>query len=316
MQCASKIVRISVVAAAVLVLGCGTESGQAADPTIAACANVASAWCTTMAKCAPYWTTTNWGNAATCATRRAAVCRARLGAADTGVTIADTHACAAALGTSVECEFYTAVDAVAACQPKPGTRKENAACGDNSQCSSGLCQGLESSACGSCRARAKVNTICTDTADCDFGLSCMATQSVKKCTARTQIGGTCDASHVCLAPAVCLAGKCSGPVGLGQACDSTLKNCDAGQGHYCHEHKGVCTAFAVAQDSENCGYFDGDRVACAYGLTCKLSGGGKGTCAKITPDGTGCSTGSAVACLAGAVCNAGVCGVIQPNVCQ
>ncbi len=294
--------------------GCA-DAAPATDANAAACDSLGAAWCKALSTCAPYLVSSQYGDATTCGKRQAAVCMARVTAPDTGLSASAVQACAAAIPGSLECEFYTVIDAVAACQPKAGKRKNAQPCGDHSQCQSGLCGGIDSAMCGQCQSRVKVGQACGATAECEFGLSCVATQTVKVCAQRVPVGGTCDKTHVCLAPAVCIAGTCVGPAGLGKACDTTAKNCDGGAGHYCHDHKAVCTAYTVAKEGEACGYFDGDRVACGYGTTCKLSGGGKGTCEKLPDDGGGCSVGQAAPCRAGHVCNAGVCGVTKPNTC-
>lgn len=298
------------------VAACASSSESSSDPGAAACSAWSAAWCGTMQKCAPYWVAANFGTAANCATRQAAVCMAKIKAPDSGLGAAAIEACASAVKTSVECDYYNAIDAVEACRPKPGARKNAAACGDHSQCQSGFCRGLDSGMCGTCATRSKVGAPCTVAADCEFGLSCTATQTIKVCAERAPVGGKCDASHVCLAPAVCMGGSCAAPALAGKPCDTTLKNCDAGLGFYCHDQKAVCTAYKVANEDDACGYFDGDRIACAYGLTCKLTGGGQGECKKIPPDGTGCSAGTPNACLAGAVCDSGVCKVMQPDTCK
>jgi hypothetical protein len=77
-----------------------------------------------------------------------------------------------------------------------------------------------------------------------------------------------------------------------------------------------CAAYAVAAQGEACGYFDGDRVVCAYGSTCKLTGGGKGACQPIAVDGGSCRVRDQVPCLMGAVCGGGVDGVVDPNGCK
>ncbi len=301
--------------ATALTMGCA-DSAPDEDANTAACNALGAAWCKAMATCAPYLVNSQYGDLANCGKRQAAVCMARVTAPDTGLTLASVNSCAAAIPGSLECEFYTIIDAVTACQPKAGKRKNAQPCGDHSQCQGGLCGGLDAGMCGQCQSRIKVGQACAVTAECEFGLSCVATQTVKVCTQRVPVGGTCDKTHVCLAPAVCIAGTCVAPAGLGKACDTTAKNCDAGAGHYCHDQKAVCAAYTVAKEGEPCGYFDGDRTACAYGLTCKLAGGGKGTCEKLADDGGGCSVGQAVACRAGLVCNAGVCGVSKPALCQ
>ena len=308
--------RAAVAVGALAALGCGAEAGPAADPAAAACQAMATQRCAVMQKCAPFALAAQFGTAATCTKRFAAVCQARLGATDTGYDVATVNACTASLGASFECEFFGAIDASAACQPKPGKRKNAAACGDDGQCTSGYCRGLDSSTCGNCGGRAKVTQLCNVQADCETGLACVASTGTKVCVARATVGGSCDATHVCLAPAVCKSGKCTAPVAKDAACDDTLKNCDQGAGLYCHTNKLVCTAYKEAAAGQDCGYFSGDRVTCPYGTTCKLIGNGQGTCEAVPDEGGGCSTGSQVACRAGLVCDSGVCKVLQPNLCK
>ncbi|MBM4342128.1 MAG: hypothetical protein FJ100_01980 [Deltaproteobacteria bacterium] len=301
--------------AVVIAAGCA-DAPPLGDPNAVACDALGAAWCKAVAACAPYLVSSQYGDIANCGKRQAAVCMARVTAPDTGYNAAAIQGCATALPGALECEYYTAIDAVSACQPKAGKRKNAEPCGDHSQCQSGLCSGLDAGMCGQCLSRVASGKACSATADCEFGLSCVATQSVKVCTPRSPVGGTCDKSKVCLAPAVCIGGGCVAPAGLGKPCDTAAKNCDAGAGHYCHDHKAVCTAYQVAKEGEPCGYFDGDRVACAHGATCKLAGGGKGTCEKQADNGGSCSVGQAAPCRAGLVCNAGVCGVTKPAACQ
>lgn len=300
----------------VMAFGCGAESGSAADPVTGACQALATKRCAVLQKCAPFVLASQYGTSTTCVARFAAVCRARATAADTGIDVAAINTCSTSLGADFECEFCGAIDSSAACQAKPGKRKNAAACGDDGQCSSGYCRGLDSASCGNCGSRAKVTQMCNGQPDCETGFACVATTGTKVCVARVTVGGDCDGAHVCLAPAVCKSGKCTAPVAAGAACDATLKNCNQNAGLYCHDKKLVCTPYQVVGSGEACGYFDGDRVTCGYGTACKLVGGGQGNCIKISEDGNSCSTGDQVPCRAGAVCDSGVCKVAQPNLCQ
>ena len=299
-----------------LLASCAEPAEDAADPSVKACADWSTAWCKGVGECAQYTLASQYGTAATCQLRQQAVCLARLAAADSGQTAAQVSACASAMAGAQGCEWVGAIDTLMACRPAAGKRANAQACGDHSQCASGLCRGADTALCGTCANRAALAAPCSSTSDCQPGLACAATSSIKVCVARVAIGDLCDSSHVCLAPAVCSAGVCAPPASPGAACDPGLKNCNGGAGYYCHDQKALCTAFGVAAQGAACGYFDGDRVSCAYGSTCKLTGGGKGVCQPIAVDGGSCSVSDQVPCLAGAVCSGGVCGVAAPNSCN
>lgn len=299
-----------------LLASCADEGAQPVDPSLKACADWSAAWCKGVGECAPYTLASNYGTAATCQKRQQAVCLARLGAADSGQTVARVTTCASAMASAQSCEWVGAIDALAACRPAAGKRANAQACGDHSQCASTLCRGSDTATCGTCGTRAALSAPCSTTSDCEPGLVCAATSTIKVCVARVGVGDKCDSSHVCLAPAVCSAGVCAPPASPGAACDPSLKNCNGGAGYYCHDQKAKCAAYAVAAQGEACGYFDGDRVACAYGSTCKLTGGGKGVCQPIAVDGGSCSASDQVPCLAGAVCDGGVCAVREPDGCK
>jgi hypothetical protein len=203
-----------------------------------------------------------------------------------------------------------------ACQPRAGRRANAAPCGDDSQCQSAYCRSDGKGSCGTCAVRGGVGKPCNDKADCEGDLACAATSAIKKCAERALTGQACDASHVCIAPAVCQAGKCVAPAARGAVCDPAVKNCDAGLGDYCHATTATCTAYTTAALGAPCGYFEGAFVTCSYGAVCQIESQGQGTCVAHGDAGDSCSISQPQPCRAGLICQGGMCGLPQPASCQ
>lgn len=293
--------------------GCTTEATP--DPIGPACASYAAKVCAAQQTCAPFSFSSSWATLTDCTSRKSAACKARATAPDTGLTAGDIDACAATIA-QLDCSVMSIADTRPACLPKAGKRAIAAACGDDSQCQSTYCRPVGGGPCGTCAPRAAEGMPCNTSADCQADMACVATASVKKCASRALVGDKCDATHVCISPAVCQGGKCQGPVAAGASCDTGSKNCDAGKGLYCHEKKLVCSAYKVVATGAACGYFDGDFVRCDAASTCHLESGGQGTCVGVPKAGESCSTGELVPCVAGLVCDAGKCGTPNPASCN
>lgn len=295
-------------------VACGGGDEGSSDAMLA-CAQWASAWCAREQACTPYAFTQAWGSSATCNERRGAACRARLAAPDTGLGVADIRSCATTVG-EVGCDVFSVAQWLPACQAKPGQRALAAPCGDDSQCQSAYCRTDGKGSCGTCAVRGGLGKPCNDKADCEGDLACAATSAIKKCAARALAGESCDATRICIAPAVCQGGSCVAPAASGAACDPTLKNCDAGRGDYCHAVDAVCTPYAVVAEGAACGYFDGAFVACAHGSICQVESQGQGTCVATGDSGDSCSTAQPQPCRGGLVCQGGICGLPQPASCK
>lgn len=300
-----------------LASACEAEApAAAADPGKAACAELATRLCANQQTCTPGTLPIQFGDVATCQARQAARCLQRLAAPDTSRTAAAVSACAAAL-TSVDCELQAFFDGAEACRPAPGPREDGSACADDGQCKSAYCQLKDANAtCGTCALRAKAFEQCTQHADCDYGHLCIATKSVKRCTKAVGQGAACDADRVCATPFFCIGGTCQAAAKEGAACDTALKNCDAGLGHRCNPETAKCEAQTIADPFQKCGYFSGKYVLCGYGGRCALTGNGQGLCEVVPDDGEACSTGDQTPCRALATCSAGKCGIPDAKVCK
>ncbi len=301
---------------ALLLASCASE--PTTDPNIAACQGWASAVCTAQEKCAPFALSSTWGDASTCEARRSAICLATLRVAGTAANASTVSACASAI-KAASCEINSIIETLPACLPVAGSLAAGAACAVDSQCISTYCRitaGVPGTACGTCAARAPEGQLCYADSDCQGDLKCYATQSVKHCMARAQIGEKCDDTHICIAPATCQGTTCAAPAALGAKCDVGTKNCDAGQGAYCHDQKALCTAFKTAKEGAACNLINGEFVKCSYGLTCGDLKDGIGTCKLIPDQGEACSSGDNPPCRAGLICDAGLCGVAKFSSCK
>lgn len=299
-------------------MGCEAEApaADAADPGKVACAALATRLCAIQLQCTPATLPIHFGDVATCEKRQAARCELRLAAPETSRTAASVATCAASLA-AVDCQFQGSFDSAEGCRAKPGLGEHAAPCVDDGQCKSSYCHIKDAySACGTCMTRAKVAEQCTLDAECEQGLVCVATKSVKRCVQVVAAAAKCDAERVCGKPFFCVQGICQAGAKAGATCDNDVKNCDSGVGLRCNPVTEKCEAQAIADPFQKCGYFDGKYILCGYGGRCANLVGGKGTCEVVPDDGGACTTSEQTPCRALAACHAGKCGMVDAKACK
>lgn len=295
-------------------VGCGNSGGSGSDPAEAACDAWARATCDNLARCTPHVLRTSVGSVERCVERQRPACVARLHAPETAETAQLVAACAAAL-PDVACTAFGANGLPEACRPRPGKRPNGEACAVSSQCESTYCKKGKWAQCGVCMERGGPTWPCESTADCAFGLQCSATSTTKQCLAEVYELDKCDASHICVFPLFCKLGKCAQGSGEGAACDPLLKDCVPGTSLFCHVATKQCEPRPYVGLGEPCGYIEGGFVACDWGGTCKLEGGGKGHCAAVPDEGASCDENADPACTGGLVCHEGTCRPDDPQRC-
>lgn len=299
---------------ALLVPGCLSLGGCGSVSPEAACTSGSESYCAWLSRCIPVSLNVVWGDTATC------VARLKLSCMDQFLTGSnaksdDIVACGKAIEAQT-CDAPT-VDQVSACQPKPGTRANGAACGNDWQCQSTYCKKSGSQACGTCAIRAKVGEICDG--GCEFGLTCAQTSlTERRCVVPGGAGASCLTAMVCQSPLVCESGVCTQPTYLtaGMACDPTRSKCDARQGLYCNSTTRVCAQAKYAKAGEMCGtQADGTLTVCTGGSTCPSFGTGK-VCVAPAMDGAACNPSMNVGCINPASCSSGVCKLPDTAACN
>jgi hypothetical protein len=286
--------------------GGGADAPEAASPTVAeGCRQVARALCGRLSACSPTALALYYGDETTCDARAALGCRTDQGVAGNTRTADDLVACARAV-TPTSCAELLAGGTPDACDVKPGTTVNGAACGSDWQCRSTYCRKVDT-ACGVCAPRETAGGDCIVDGGCHRGLVC----ANKKCVAPGGPNADCNPPHQpCRGDLYCASAtsKCLAKVAAGGACADDPDACDLTKGAICVNK--ICEMISIKGAGETCGLpsktlcvgFSGlgaDQDPCSGTLF-------GGVCAKTADDGTTCGADHKV-CLAPARCVMGVC---------
>jgi hypothetical protein len=300
-----------------LVVGCGGSGGSVSASQAAA--DVASATCGLLEKCAPALVQLEWGDAGTCTSRETAQFAGTLASTGTSDTPSQLESCAQAIA-NVSCDDALGRNLPPPCRAQPGTLANGAACGDDSQCTGGRCKVPSNQICGVCATLSEAGGACTVDGDCDHGLAC----ANKQCAAYVTAGGTCDASHPCLPSSVCKGGTCATPDPAGASCTPTGPDtCDNLHGVFCNSQTSTCQTIAFANAGGACGFVSSTLTLCQGGGTnviaeCKGVGVGSltGTCQATAADGASCNTTTGPFCVPPSVCVNGTCALDDASSCH
>lgn len=282
------------------------DAAVEAGPSAAtACADFAQAVCNQLATCTPFALKEAFGDTQTCAQRSAIPCPATLAAGGTKMTPSDLEACVPVL------KGQTCDEALDNPQPPecniPGTLGAGAACGNDWQCSTGFCQIVAGTLCGTCATRASAGqhapdggAACVVDDDCAAKLVCAANGT---CVSPGAVGATCSGTQPCLRTLTCISSKCATPLAAGAAC-SAATDCDGSQGLYCDTaNTKKCVQAGTAAVGQPCGVVGGTLVACTGSALCaNIDMQGQGTCHEPAADGAPCGTLAGIGCSLPASC--------------
>jgi hypothetical protein len=310
--------RVALVAALLLLVGCSTRDGAPADGGADAdasdadagssadvqCAAWASTWCSTLGRCLPGSLRTSFGSQDTCAHRMAIDCARRIFSASTGIGADDGGACLAALEPSDCGAFIRAF--VEGAEPDAcahGAVATGDACGDGLQCQTGMCT-YDATGCGVCAAAASGTRLCKMQTDCAPWEYCD-----QICLALGEAGATCTGTSQCHADLACVSGKCGPRVGLGGSCakDDADPCANGPEPLVCDTTTSKCVLQQFGKNGDACG----PLVWCDYPMIC-YGVGSTFTCGDLPDDGAACSSD---VCRSPARCWKGTCQIIDPAAC-
>lgn len=294
----------------------GTPDGGATTET--ACAETANALCGRISTCASYFAAVLFGDMATCVEIAKTSCIASLRAKDTGATPAKLAQCARDLETA-SCTDVLSHNPPASCRPA-GPIADGMPCGDDWQCSSGVCAIAGNGNCGTCARRSMPSGPCGLGRDeeCAYGEICEA----QICRLPVAGGGSCAGNQRCAHPYVCGAGDtCVMGGGPGAPCMAG-RGCADYQGLWCPPTINTCAAIQIADPGMPCGLLGAGQYAACKGAgasRCNLAPGTMmGICPRPALPGEACS--AAVSCRTGAVCapmgTTSICTVRDPSTCR
>ncbi len=279
-----------------------------------ACNDSATAYCTQLSKCSAIAIASDYGDMATCVTRRVQSCTNGLAAPGTGTTPATIEGCVAAYATWSCADFSNGVPP-AACKPQVGTGAIGASCAFDAQCASAFCQIPRGGECGVCAAVPAPGASCADLAHCPSGLFC--TKYSQVCTLHATGGAACDDDTTCGYGFRCVGadattntpGTCMAAVAVdGGACDrtgATGPGCDSTLDLYCTKSD-TCAPYESAPSGQPCKFVDdaGTYTYCTGGASCLVTPttAQTGTCTGPAADGQPCDTSQDNACVPPATC--------------
>jgi hypothetical protein len=265
-----------------------------------ACAESATDYCGHLMTCAPYFLSTSYGTLADCVASVEHLCGLLLKAPGTGLTPAQLLNCAKA-NANASCADVTAIDyQFASCKVK-GSLNVGAACGDDSQCSSGYCKLDYYQVCGTCVERRTAGASCTRSEDCQLGLGCVTPGN---CAPLPGLGASC-ATTPCAGRLACIGDVCGQPLIKGAACDPQSDNCDLRLGLYCNPSNNTCIEQTLIALGASC---------TAAFTTCMASASCNGVCAAPLADGSACTLSDN--CAYPAQCVSGTCVPPDPAQCK
>ena len=288
--------------------------GVTSDAVSAACSAQSAANCSLRDGCTDgFANQITYGSDDLCVSLAAQSCIANMAAIGTANSAAHINGCAAAY-PSESCTDYWDGNTVTACRSVEGARANGAACGVNSQCSSGFCDVGANAECGTCAPLPSPGDPCQTSSSCVYGLSCpiVAPAISGVCTVRGTVGSPCDDFEPCEGGLACIGadpqmailGTCQvGQPAVGAACNTeTGPGCDGEI--YLHCSLGTCQREIVVTAGQSCGDLAGLGYAqCgAGGLCVKPLGSSMGTCVGAAADGAACDSGAGPPCLSPSKC--------------
>jgi hypothetical protein len=294
--------------AAAAAAGCGgvtaaTPDGGGDAHTVTideACGQFAQVQCDAIDRCAPIFFKEQYGDATVCVSRLKLSCNTDQMVTGVARTAADLVACSQAV-PGLACADALANNLPTACQPRPGTVANGAACGSDLQCQSTYCN--KTGKCGVCASRGDAGKSCTTDNGCVTGLVCAGQAGSKVCVAPGAMGGTCNLpNQPCRADLYCTApsgaGTCATRIEAGGPCaDNPDDACNKFKGNLCNTNDHTCFTISIAKGGEQCGLLS--KTACVGGVD-PCSNLISGVCANPAEDGAACG-GNAV-CIPPATC--------------
>src|SRR5262249_46342912 len=130
-----------------------------------------------------------------------------------------------------------------------------------------------------------------------------------------QQGDACTDTAPCSPLLACKSGTCQSPDTAGSSCTASPNTCDlAAGGDFCIG--AVCKKIVLAQAGETCGLdtVKATFTGCTSSAMC--SGTPSGTCLKAAADGTACNSTTGPGCMPPAICDSGVCRLLDPAACK
>lgn len=246
------------------------------------------------------------------------VCESLFGAPGSDDAGSKMQACANAIAASSCLDFHGGALAECAALGR-GTLAVGDDCYFDNQCASGVCNGLSSSSCGTCRARAKAGEACgtsSTNVPCEDGLVCLAISSTEgTCeavdVAPSREGAACEYASDCgNAWLACIDNKCTQRGDVCQSIYHAPSDCKAGQTCDIKKNKdlGRCVDADLGYAGEACnsgGWRDVEKnqYPCSPDLYCATSGT-YGTCRTRVAEGGSCSP--SILCANGLQCIDGV----------
>jgi hypothetical protein len=265
----------------------------------AACTTYAGAICAKMMACSPAELQADFGDMATCASRKALTCTSGAGAPGGMVNAQVLMGCVAELGAAA-CDAF-ATRGVASCLIK-GRRGDGDACASDFQCGSGFCKRTRGVNCGSCTPLGRPMSPCAESIECGPNLEC---SDAGACVVPSAVGGPCSAAQACKYGTYCAGNNTCAAQGemAGAACMGR-DACSGQKGLVCSNNR--CAAIVFAKPGQACG---GQGVLlCEASADCVLGQqGNMGTCSMVAKDGESCAMGKS--CLAPAECLSGLCDI-------
>ncbi len=294
----------------------GGAGGGGTSPPEAACRDYATATCSKLGTCAPFFLELLYGDAATCTGRSTLECLAALKDPGVTATASDISACTSAY-VPLSCDDAFGGSPLAACKAATrGKGSDGVACATSQECQSGACSSNDADGCGVCTPVGSAGDSCDPTNDhCESGLYCASATSVCE-PANGAKGAMCDGSAQCKSSLYCLNGVCSAPLAEGASCDPAGDGCDFLHGLECNSSSSVCTPYKLAGPGEACGFdaVSNDLIFCTAG-NCITDMNGAGLCAKPIADGAACTLDPKQTdpCFTPARCQNSVCTVALPT---
>jgi hypothetical protein len=283
----------------------GSAGGGSLDE---ACSDYAAKFCAKLNQCSPAYLIYDYGTEEVCRSRAKISCVSEANAPNTSVTATQFKACAAAKSAQ-SCSDFMTDERPDACIYK-GSRIDGQACGENSQCQSGLCR-TNGNLCGVCGKAVGIGEKCQGQDDCEEGLRCDGTQ----CKKRVENGQACRYEQDCKVDSYCFNGTCvaSKTMGGTDCNDSTYASCNINQKLYCEvDGAKVCKLITFLPAGSSCRFPE----TCASGR-CKITRSGeKGTCTAFAADGAMCDPKEDIYCQSPASCVNGYCKLPNPGQCN
>ncbi|HVT07150.1 MAG TPA: hypothetical protein VHO67_06820 [Polyangia bacterium] len=271
-----------------------------------------------------------YGDMPTCLAREALACTSALTAPQTGNTPGAVQLCVRAFMTYSCADFLDNVPPLS-CTPA-GPRASGAPCAFDSQCQTGVCNGVRAAVCGTCGDPPGLGEDCS-ASTCARGARCLA--AGETCAPLGATADACDDTHPCDRGLSCLvsgadtSGTCEiAGTRVGLECGGKMRGCDATRGLFCAGAPGstTCQPLGLAgtmPDGDGgvtaanpdggptvptpagtpCGVLaDGSRIGCVAGTCVPQAAAGLGACVPFAPDGYPCDTAAGPGCMPPARC--------------